>query len=387
MANATVRPSALRNAGVRKESPVATATDQCPFAIKREAEAPPFGDGGKRRWSAGKRIGGNDQDRHGENLRKNATPIFRFPLTCDKRIGSMPVIRFSNGAPMSLPLDSDLLRTFLAVADTGNLTRAADTVRRTQSAVSMQIRKLEDQIGLALFERHSRGVVLTAQGRRLVDNARRIVALLDDTAAAMRLPVLDGSVRIGIPEEYINSALPKALGAFAAVHPGVEVTVQQGTSMSNLAALDAGEIDVAVVFEPGGRSRNEVLMVDPTVWATSEQHGTHQRRPVPIATYTHIEGGWCDDLAMRCLKKCGVESRVAYVSRTGSGLIAAVVSGLAIAPLSRSAIPPGCRELTEEDGFGVIDMSNVVLRTRRGNRSPTLDAMADAIRRAFGAGS
>lgn len=284
---------------------------------------------------------------------------------------------------MTLPLDSDLLRTFLAVADTGNLTRAADTVRRTQSAVSMQIKKLEDLLGFALFERHSRGVVLTAEGRRLVDNARRIVALLDDTAAALRQPALQGSVRIGISEEYINSTLPKALGAFAAIHPNVEVTVQQGHSMSNLTSLDAGEIDIAVVFEPGGRTRNEVLMVDPTVWSTSDQHATHERRPLPIATYTHYEGGWCDDLAMRSLKKRGIESRVAYVSRTSSGLIAAVVSGLAIAPMSRSAIPAGCRELTEEDGFGIIDMSNVVLRTKPDNRSPTIDAMADAIRRAF----
>jgi DNA-binding transcriptional LysR family regulator len=284
---------------------------------------------------------------------------------------------------MSLPLDSDLLRTFLAVAEAGNLTRAADAVRRTQSAVSMQIKRLEDLIGLPLFERHSRGVVLTAEGRRLVDNARRIVALLDDTAAAMRQPPLGGSVRIGISEEYINSTLPKALGAFAAIHPGVEVTVQQGTSMSNLADLEAGEIDIAVVFEPGGRSRNEVLMVDPTVWVTSDQHDTHGRQPLPIATYTYVEGGWCDDLAMRHLKKQGIESRVAFVSRTTSGLIAAVVSGLAVAPLSRSAIPPGCRELTEEDGFGIVDLSKVVLRTRPENRSQAIDAMAEAIRRAF----
>ncbi|ASY58131.1 MULTISPECIES: LysR family transcriptional regulator [Sinorhizobium] len=295
----------------------------------------------------------------------------------------MAGIRISYGAAMSLPLDSDLLRTFLAVADTGNLTRAADAVRRTQSAVSMQIKKLEDLLGFPLFERHSRGVVLTAEGRRLVDNARRIVALLDDTAAALRQPALDGSVRIGISEEYINSTLPRALGAFAASHPNVEVTVQQGHSMSNLKSLDAGEIDIAVVFEPGGRTRNEVLMVDPTVWAVSDQHGTHERRPVPIATYTYYEGGWCDDLALRSLKKRGIDSRVAYVSRTSSGLIAAVVSGLAIAALSRSAIPHGCRELTEDDGFGIIDMSNVVLRTRPDHRSPTVDAMADAIRRAF----
>lgn len=287
---------------------------------------------------------------------------------------------------MSLPLDSDLLRTFLAVADAGNLTRAADSVRRTQSAVSMQIKRLEDVIGLPLFERHSRGVVLTADGLRLVDKARHVVTLLDDTATAMRQPALGGSVRIGISEEYINSTLPKALGAFAAIHPGVEVTVQQGTSMSNLADLKAGEIDIAVVFEPGGRSRNEVLTVDPTVWVTSDQHGTHMRQPLPIATYTYVEGGWCDDLAMKSLRKRDIESRIAFVSRTTSGLIAAVLSGLAVAPLSRSAIPHGCRELTEEDGFGIIDLSNVVLRTRPGTRSQTIDAMAEAIRRAFGAG-
>lgn len=295
----------------------------------------------------------------------------------------MAAIRFSYGASMVNPLDSDLLRTFLAVADTGNVTPVADIVRRTQSAVSMQIRKLEELIGSALFERHSRGVILTDEGRRLVDNARRIVTLLDDTAAAMRSPALDGSVRIGISEEYINSTLPKALGAFAAIHPGVEVTVRQDTSMSNTAALAAGEIDIAVVFEPGGRTRSEVLMVNPTVWVTCDQHGAHQRQPLPIATYTYAEGGWCDDLALRSLKARGLECRIAYVSRTSGGLIAAVLSGLAIAPLSRSSIPAGCRELTEEDGFGIIDMSNVVLRTRRENRSPTVNAMADAIRRAF----
>lgn len=286
---------------------------------------------------------------------------------------------------MSLSLDSDLLRTFLAVVDTGNVTRAANVVGRTQSAVSMQIRKLEDVLGDALFERHSRGVVLTPQGLRLLDNARRIVTLLDDTAAAMRQPALDGAVRIGIPEEYINSTLPKALGTFAAVHPGVEVTVQQGASMTNIAALEAGELDLAVVFEPAGRTKNEVLMMDPTVWVTSEQHRTDERRPVPIATYTYLAGGWCDDLAQRNLRKCRIESRIAYVSRTSGGLMAAVVSGLAIAALARSSIPAGCRELTVDDGYEVIDHSNVVLRlSKAGNgKDRIVEAMADAIRRAF----
>ncbi|HTO33710.1 MAG TPA: LysR family transcriptional regulator [Pararhizobium sp.] len=281
------------------------------------------------------------------------------------------------------PLESDLLRTFVAVAESGNFTKAGETVGRTQSAVSMQIKKLEDILGETLFERGSRGVNMTGHGIRLLDNARRIVALLDDTAASIRLPALDGSVRIGISEEYVNSTLPKALGAFAAIHPGVEVTVQQGVSMSNLAALDAGEIDIAIVFEPGGPTRNEVLMVDPTVWVTSDQHQAHTRRPLPIATYTYLKNGWCDELALKTLMKRGMESRVAYISRTSSGLIAAVTSGLAIAPLTRSSIPAGCRELTADDGYDVIDFSNVILKARpRGNKR-IVETMCNAIREAF----
>ncbi len=284
---------------------------------------------------------------------------------------------------MQQPLESDLLRTFVAVAETCNFTKAGETVGRTQSAVSMQIKKLEDLLGEALFERGSRGVVITAPGARLLDNARRIVALLDDMAAAIRLPVLDGAVRIGISEEYVNTTLPRALGSFAAIHPGVEVTVHQGVSSTNLAALDAGEIDIAVVFEPGGRSRNEVLMVDPTVWVTSDQHGIHERRPLPIANYTYMKGGWCDALAAENLKKRGIPSRVSYISRTSSGLVAAVTSGLAIAALSRSSIPPGCRELTAADGFDVIDYSNVVLRLRSRNPDRIIESMSNAIREAF----
>jgi DNA-binding transcriptional LysR family regulator len=281
------------------------------------------------------------------------------------------------------PLESDLLRTFVAVAESGNFTKAGETVGRTQSAVSMQIKKLEDILGETLFERGSRGVNMTGHGIRLLDNARRIVMLLDDTAASIRLPALDGSVRIGISEEYINSTLPKALGAFAAVHPGVEVTVQQGVSMSNLAALDAGEIDIAVVFEPGGRTRNEVVMVDPTVWVTSDQHGAHNRYPVPIATYTYLKNGWCDELALKSLINRGIENRVAYISRTSSGLIAAVTSGLAIAPLTRSSIPAGCRELTADDGYDVIDFSNVVMKTRTRGNNRIIETMSNAIREAF----
>ena len=273
---------------------------------------------------------------------------------------------------MALHLDSDLLRTFVAVAETGNFTRAASQVNRTQSAVSMQIKRLEEMVGEMLFSRGPRGVGLTRKGDELLSNARRIVSLLDETAASMSAPPLDGPVRIGIPEEYGHAILSRALGAFSKRHPQVEITVKYAHSASQMASLNAGELDLAVVFEWQDFSDGEVLMRDPTVWVTSDLHRMHEETPLPIAIYQN--SGWCRDFAIRLLEERGLAYRVAYTSDTTGGLRLAVTSGLAVAPISRSNIPAGCRELTAADGFGDIDASNVVLHRNPG-------ASSEAIRR------
>lgn len=280
-------------------------------------------------------------------------------------------------------LDSDLLRTFVAIADTGNFTRAADTLGRTQSAVSMQVRKLEDAVGEALFARGSRGVRLTRKGDQLIGNARRIVSLLDETAATLDAPPLDGKVRIGIPEEYGDMFLSRALAAFDARHPKVEITVRYARSSAQMAAVAAGELDLAVVFEWQDVTDGEVLMTDPTVWVTSEQHRRHEERPIPIALYN--SSGWCRDFAIRSLEERDLPFRVAYRSETSGGLKLALTSGLAIAPVSRSNIPAGCRELTADDGFGAIDSSLVVLHRSPLAAGQAVEGMADAIRDAFAA--
>ena len=278
-------------------------------------------------------------------------------------------------------LESDLLRTFVAVAQTGNFTRAGGMTGRTQSAVSMQIKKLETIVGGALFERGSRGVLLTKRGVELIENARRIVTMLDETAAQMRAPPLDGPVRIGIPEEYGHSILSRALSAFSRHHARVEVTVRYAHSPSQMKALAAGDLDLAVVFEWQDFEGGEVLMQDPTVWVTSTLHLAHEERPLPIALYSRE--GWCRDFALRSLEQRGLAHRIAYMSDTTGGLKLAVRSGLAIAPISRSNIPEGCRELTAADGFGDIDSSNVVLRRNPLAAGEAIDGMAEAIREAF----
>ena len=280
------------------------------------------------------------------------------------------------------PIESDLLRTFLVITETSNFSTAAHRIGRTQSAVSAQIKRLEDSIGETLFERSARGAVLTRAGIQLLPYAQRVIELLNEAAANIRTKPLDGPVRIGIPEEYSQTVLPAALSAFAIRHPAVEVTVSCDYTAHNLAALEKDELDLAVVFDWSNQNKGEVLCVDPTVWVTSLVHRVHEAVPLPIAVYR--DSTWCRDFALKSLEQIGRRYRIAFIADTSSGLKNAVSAGLAVTTLSRSNIPPGTRELTAADGFPPIDSSRVVLKRNPRRSGPTIDGMADMIRKSFG---
>lgn len=282
---------------------------------------------------------------------------------------------------MPAPLDSDLMRSFLAVADLGSVTAAADRLGRTQSAVSLQIKRLEDSLGQPLFQRLARGVALTARGEQLLPYARRVVALLNEAAVAIREKPLVGPVRVGIPDEYSGSVLPRALAAFDEQHEGVQVSVMVGHSAAQLAALEADEIDLAVIYDWQYVQEGEVLGTDPTVWVTSVHHGQHLRRPVPVAGYFHSD--WSRDYAEQSLNRQGIDWRLAWTCDMAGGFRIAVSNGMAIAPLSRSTIPTGCRELTAEDGYPIVDSARIVLRRNPRGTSDAVEGMAAVLREAF----
>lgn len=295
----------------------------------------------------------------------------------------MEGICFSNGfLAMPPPLDSDLMRSFLAVVDVGSVTHAADVIGRTQSAVSMQIRKLEESLGHPVFIRGPRGVTLTERGEKLLPYARRIVGLLDETATALREKPLSGAVRVGIPDEYVQGILPAALAAFAQRHPETQVTTRCDFSSPQMAALAADKIDLAVVYEGHSENEGEVLAIDPTVWVTSIAHSQHLRSPLPVSTY--FNSVWCREFALRSLEEVGVDYYPAFECDTSASMRSAVVNGISISPLTRSSIPSGCRELTAEDGFVTIDSARVVLHRNSAGTSPAIEAMVATLRDAFG---
>lgn len=282
---------------------------------------------------------------------------------------------------MPAPLDSDLLRHFLAVARSGSVSRAAETVGRTQSAVSMQVRRLEELVGGALFERLPRGVALTPRGRELLPYAERVQALLREAAERMAGERMAGTVRIGIVDEYVESIVPSIIGAFNADHPDVEVSVYCDFSARQVEALHQDLIDIAVIYDWDGGAGGEVICHDPTVWITSVAHGTHEGRPVPVGLY--INSDWSRDYAARSLDRTGIPWRLAFEADNSAALEKAVIAGLAIVPRARSTVPAGCRVLGAADGFPEIDASTVVMLRNERRSGAAISAMADALRDAF----
>lgn len=279
------------------------------------------------------------------------------------------------------PIDSDLMRSFLAVADAGSVTVAAARLHRTQSAVSLQIKRLEESLGQPLFLRQARGVALTPRGEQLVPYARRLAALLDEAAIALREKPLQGPVRVGIPDEYSGTVLPRALAAFDERHEGVQVSVRVGHSSAQIEALEADEIDLAVIYDWDYVQEGEVLCIDPTVWVTSITHQQHLRRPVPVAVYFKSE--WSREFAEGGLTRQRIDWRPAWSCDMAGGFRVAVSNGMAVAPLSRSTIPAGCRELTAQDGFPIVDYARVILRRNPRGTSPAVESMAMMLREAF----
>ena len=153
------------------------------------------------------------------------------------------------GAPMNSLLDVDQLRTFLAIVETGSFTRAAEIVHKTQSAVSMQMKRLEERVGRPVFARDGRASKLTEDGERLLDFARRIVKLNVEALAAFADFALSGRVRLGVPDDYADRYLPEIMARFSRAYPGVELSVVCEPSTDLIERIGANELDLAIITD------------------------------------------------------------------------------------------------------------------------------------------
>lgn len=287
-----------------------------------------------------------------------------------------------NKIERSLPkLESEVLRTFIAVAAHGNITRAAEDLFRTQSAISVQIKRLEAEVGAPLFVRQPRGMVLTPAGERLLVSARRVIALLDEAAAEMAGDPIAGHVTVGIPDDYGSELLATILADFANRHPAVDVTITCGFSVGFEDAVKRGKLDIAVYAGPQGEAAGEVLLTEQTVWAGSPTLALAGTAPLPVALFDRA--CWWRDAALSALEAAHIAYRPAYTSESVAGVKAALKAGLAVGILARSTVEPGLRILGPAEGLPPLPASNLMLIAREGAASPAMQAMADAIRRGF----
>lgn len=275
-------------------------------------------------------------------------------------------------------VNSDLLRSFLAVAEAGNVTHAAAVIGRTQSAVSLQIQKLESAFSVRLFERGARGVVLTEEGKRLLPAARKALAEIERIGSLFSDP-LAGRIRVGIPDDYNETILEKALARFAARYGEVEVFVRSGCTAGFAGALKRRELDLAVV-SAGPIDPQEAFFSEPTVWAAGAETLLDETAPVPLALFDR--DCWWKDVPTNALERAGRSWRLAYLSESYASVKAAIAAGLAVGILARSALEDSMRVLGADEGFPPLPASSLTLLKGPNGDSRVVQAMEKALREA-----
>jgi len=284
--------------------------------------------------------------------------------------------------PLQL-LDNDVLRTFVAIAETGNFSTAADVVLRTPSAVSMQIKKLEEQLKTTLFLRDARSVSLTQHGEMLLSYARRMIALSNEAVSRFVMPELSGVVRLGAPDDIAERLLPKVLKDFGESFPGIMVDVTVDQSLLLRKRMDEQRLDLALIncatrpFPTIG----EVIHSEKLVWAGAKCGNAYLRDPLPISVW---EDGcvWRQD-AISQLDKHKRTYRIAYASAHTMAQRAAILSDLAIAPFPLSYVTDDMQVLGPKEGLPELINFDIRLLTAP-NLSVPGKAVAESIKEAFG---
>ncbi|MES2195921.1 MAG: LysR substrate-binding domain-containing protein [Pseudomonadota bacterium] len=273
-------------------------------------------------------------------------------------------------------LDPDLLRAFVAVADHRSFTRAAALLNRTQSAVSMQIKRLEDRLGAELFTRTNANVDLSAAGEGLLGYARRILALNEEAVGRLAERKVEGVVRLGVMDDYGTCVVPPLLASFLAGYPRIHVEMETGLTSSMPARL--GEAyDLVIAMHPAGRGDGEFLRREQAVWATSATHAVEQLEPMPLALYP--QGCLFRKWTIDALDAARRPWRLAFVSHSLAAVEAVAAQGLAVTVVKAGTFPPKLRLLSDREGMPRLPAADICLH-RATHLSPAGALLAEHLR-------
>lgn len=268
-------------------------------------------------------------------------------------------------------LDLELLRSFVSVVDAGGFTRAGERVHRTQSTVSQQIKRLEEDLGQVLLHRDGKDVRPTEAGERLLSYARRLLSLAEEARDVMRQPGSEGAIRLGIPEDFAAYRLAKLLGTFSRSHPGLRLDVRADQSKYLKRDLERGELDLALFKREAGEKGAIAVWPERVHWVTSKTHPiAADVSSVPLIGFP--SGCLYRAGAIHALESAGRAWYMAYTSSSLAGIQAAVAAGMGLSILSEMAIQADHRVLSAKDGFAPINRTEVALMASPGASPATL---------------
>ena len=253
-------------------------------------------------------------------------------------------------------IDPELLRAFVTVVDSGGFSAAAQRLLRGQSAVSLQVKRLEERLGARLLERGPRHLKLTGEGEAILESARRILALNEELTARAREPELAGVVRFGAPEDFATTRLPAILASFTRTFPRVALEVTCELTLELLDRFHGGGLDLALIKrEPAGLTEGIRVWREPLVWVAADHEAALTSEPLPLVCSPRP----ClhRKRATSALDAIGRPWRIAYSCGSLSGNHAALRAGLGVAVLPQDMVPHDLVILNEQDS-GLPDLAD-----------------------------
>ncbi len=284
---------------------------------------------------------------------------------------------------MQRDLEIDLLRAFVAVASHESFTRAAAVLGRTQSAISMQIKRLEEIVQLRLFERTKKSVTITREGETLLVYAKRILRVNDEALSCLSEPEAGGLIRIGAPDDYATCIMPGVLSSLSKAHPRLRLEISCDNGADLLGQLVQGELDLVVATHALTDLSGEVIRREPLHWVSAPGFHCDDDEPLPLVLYP--QGCVCRALALSALDKLERPWRVAYSTRSIALINDAVASGAGVTVMEAATIPEGAQILDGEEGYPALPEVAICLH-RRAEETPATTLAAAHLARELRSG-
>jgi DNA-binding transcriptional LysR family regulator len=280
---------------------------------------------------------------------------------------------------MALPLDLDLLRSFLSVQQTASFSRAAAVLGRSQPAISLQIKRLEERAGVTLFDRSRSGDVrLTPAGETLMRYAHEILALHDDAVSTLAAPAMKSRLRLGILEELGHNRLPQILRAFNRAAPKASPQIQVSLSNQLVNDMLQNRLDLAVVAGDRNYPQGVMAWSEPIIWVASNAVPLALRQPLPLVLLP--EPCWYRRSAIQVLDEAGVQWTQACLSTTMTGIRATVIAGLGLSAMGKSEVGEGLRIIESELNLPRLPSADIMVYYRTRDLAKVAKALAAEIR-------